>query len=331
MTPGWEALSARARGLTAHLLRDDKLAALRRAESGPELLRELSDTPYAPFMPPREADPATLEVGIVRSLADRMTTLARWSGPEGPSLAAIFLEQDARNIRHLLRGVVGELTAEQRLTGCIPTPTLGRRALETLARTESSGALAATLVAWNHPMGSALMREARRTHPDLFRLETVLARRMAFEASVAAREGGDAMRRFVADEIDARNVVTALLLAGARFESAVAELFVEGGARLDARDFARAASAPDRPTSADVLSRATRRSLFEGPLRGSPATPAAVAERISEAHIARLRRDALQAPLTALPVLLFILCLRREARLVRRALWGVAVAGGRRR
>jgi hypothetical protein len=105
-------------------------------------------------------------------------------------------------------------------------------------------------------------------------------------------------------------------------------LFVDGGRHLGRREFVRAASSVDRHECAESLAHATRRTLFERPLREPPTTSAGVSAGILEARIERLVRDSRIEPLSAFPVLLFVLRLRREARLVRRALWGTALAGG---
>lgn len=328
MKPRWEALGARSRGLRTHLLTDERLGRVGRATSMADLTHELRETPYGRFLPPpREVAARAVELAIVRSLADRMATLARWDGPDGKALAVVYLEQDMRNVRHVLRGAVGALGSEQRLAGCIPTPTLDRKALELLARAESPGAIAATLVAWDHPLGSAILEASEKAHPDLFRLETALARHLASEASDAAKRAGRHVRHYVSESLDDHNVVTALVLAGARSESAPGELFVEGGSALDAEGFAAAAAADGPLSAAEILAAATRGTLFEAPLGEPSASPSRVSTRIVAARIRRLAREERLEPVSAAPVLLFILRLRDEARRVREALWGVALAG----
>jgi V/A-type H+-transporting ATPase subunit C len=136
------------------------------------------------------------------------------------------------------------------------------------------------------------------------------------------------MVAFVREGIDADNAATALLLAGARKEGDPAEYFIEGGARLSREDFVRAAGAPDRTRSADVLARAVRGGTLPEALAGTPLTASAVARRVLSARIAQLTHRRRLDPLTALPVLLFVLRLRREAEVVRRALWRASLGGG---
>lgn len=331
MRAPWEALAARARGLATHLLDPEHGREVERVATLGELGQALRETPYARFLPPGETAPAALELAVVRSLAERMALLARWAGPEAGALRAIYLAQDAQSIRDIIRGHMGGFSPERRIAGAIPTPLLGRRELEALARAESAGGVAATLVAWGHPLGSALLEEASRKHPDPYRLEAALARRAAEETARAARKGGRRIRAFVREEIDAGNVVSALLLVGARTEGAVADFFIEGGDGLSRDAFVEAASSPDRVAASDLLGKALTGTVFAAALRKGPAAPAAVASRILAARIERLARESRLEPIGAVPVLLFVLRLRREAHLVRRALWSAALEGGWRR
>ncbi len=330
MRPSWEALGARARGLSAHLLADERVHEIEQAGDLAELLRRLRGTPYERWLPAHGGASTALETAVVRSLADRMSTLSRWACGDARALLPLFLEQDARTIRTILRGTVGGLTPEQRMSDALPTPLLGRRALEALARSESAGAVAATLAGWGHPFGSALMEEAGRTHPDLLRVESALARRLATETLSAARRSSRRMLEFVRQGIDADNVVAALLLAGTQREGEPLDYFLEGGIVLRRDDFARAAHAPDRAGSAEILAGATRGTPFAAALSELPPTPAAAAARILTARIDEMSAIGRVEPLSGAPVLLFVLRLRREAWQLRRALWLAALTGGRR-
>jgi len=325
MKPSWEALVARARGLSTHLLPDERVQALGRAVNASELMLALRETPYQDAFAAVAATPGALESVVTRSLADRMTLLAKWAGPEGGALVPLFVEQDARSVRDILRGIVGGLTPEERTASAIPTPHLGWKRLAVLARLESTAEVAARLAAWEHPLGAALLEEASASRPDLFRLETALARQSAAVAARAAAKGGKRMREFVRESIDARNAVTALLLVGARAESESKDFFVEGGASLSRDELVRAASSADRVSAAATLATASRGTSLAVALDEAPARPAAMAARILDERIAAYARRARQEPLTAVPVLLFVLRLRREARAVRRALWAAAL------
>ena len=343
MRPSWEALVARSRGLSRHLLPEERVRALERASDGNELLLALRETPYRDLVPTdfavggfggaARATPVALERAITRSLTERMTSLAKWAGPDGGALRPLFIEQDARNVRDVLRGAVGALTPEERTASAVPTPSLAWKKLTALSRLESPADVAERLIAWEHPLGAALLEEAGASRPDLFRLEAALARSSAEVAARAAREGGRRMREFVRESIDARNAVTALLLVGARLEGESKDLFVEGGEVLSTDDLVRATSAVDRVSAAEALAAASRRAAraestatpLTRALEGAPASPAALSDRILAARIAAYTKRARLEPLTAIPVLLFVLRLQREARVVRRAIWAAAL------
>ncbi|MGD2046673.1 MAG: V-type ATPase subunit [Gemmatimonadota bacterium] len=332
MRPGWEALAARARGLTSHLVDDQRLLRVERASDFAGVVQELRETAYAPLLPPpRDLGPSQVERVLTRSLSARMDTLARWAGPGGGRLAPLFLEQDARNVRSVLRGIVGALGPEQRLAGAVATPWLDRRALQHLARSRTAGSVAASLTTWGHPLGPALLEEAGEAHVDLFRLEAALDRGWALAASEAARRAGGQMRRFVAESLDVRNTLAALVLAGARREGESVDLFVEGGEILGREDFERAAAAGDRMDAVEIVEGATAGSPLAEALAERPFTAAVVSARILRARIARLQREGRTDPISALPVLLFVLRLRNENIRLRHALWAAAAAGGVRR
>jgi len=323
-------MAARAWGLSTHLLGAERSIAVERTGDVAGLLRELKGTPYERWLPSHESGATAIETAVTRSVADRLATLARWGAADVRALGAVFVEQDARNIRAIVRGIVGGLTPERRVADAVPTPLLDRRALEALSRVEVPGAVAAMLTAWGHPLGSALLDEASRTHPDLHRLEAALARRLAEVALTSAKRAGRRVEDFVREGIDADNVVTALLLSGTAREGPARDAFLPGGVRLGLDDFWRAADAPDRALAAQVLVRATRGTPFALALREPPWSPAAVAGRLLSSRVDRLAAERRLEPLSAVPVLLFVLRLRGEASELRRALWRASLTGGRR-
>lgn len=313
----------------SHLLDDERMGRIERSPGFSELTHQLRETAYGPFLPPpRDSGPGGVEAGMIRSLGARMATLARWAGPGGDGLLPLFLEQDASNVRTILRGIAGAVGPDRRLAGSVPTPSLDRKALEQLARSRTAGSLAATLTTWGHPLGASLLEEAGEAHVDLFRLEVALNRGYAEAASEAARRAGPHMRRFVSESLDVRNALAALTLVGARTEGDPLELFVEGGELLGREDFARAAAAVDRTSAAEVIERAAAGSLLAEALAEPPFTAAALSSRTREARIRRLEREGRTDPISALPVLLLVLRLRSESVRLRHALWAAAAAGG---
>jgi hypothetical protein len=326
MSVSWEALAVRARGLTTRLFGDEQLGRLTRAVSERAVLRLLRDSAYAPFIPAHDLAPRTLDRAVGTSAADRLRLLARWS--DGGSLSAIFLEEDARSVRALLRGLGGGVAPERRLAATLPTPSLDGRALETLAQAESAGTIAATLTAWGHPYGPPLLEESVRARPDPFRLERELGSTFATAAASAASRGGETVRAFVSETIGAMNLANALLLAGVRTESPVEEFFIVGADRPGVDTFVQAVMAGNREACVEVLATAMQGTLFAEPLAARPSSPVGLARAILDARIRRLDRMRRERPVSAVPALLYVLLLRRETVTVRRAIWTASFRTG---
>ncbi len=179
-------------------------------------------------------------------------------------------------------------------------------------------------------MGPPLLSEARAKHPDPFRMELALVRAWTSAAlRIAARLGG-AMRGVVASTIDAMNAVTALVVAGGRSERVDEGLFLEGGIRLEVEAFMSAGRAESRVLAAEQLVRALRGQAIGDVVREAAPSPSAVATALAEQRLHDLTRMARYDPVGPLPVLVFLLRLRREARSLRSAIWRSAVMGGAR-
>jgi vacuolar-type H+-ATPase subunit C/Vma6 len=324
MSPSWEPLAVRARGLSTRLLGDEQLGALARAPDDRAVLRVLRESAYAPFVAAHDTAPQALDRAVGASVADRLGVLARWSDGDARPLSPIFLEEDARSVRALLRGVGGAMAPERRLAATLPTPSLDRRALKTLAGAESAGSIAATLSAWGHPYGPPLLEEASRARPDGFRLELTLARTFASAAGSAARRGGRVLGAFVRETITAWNLGNALLLAGVRTESPMEDFFIEGAGRPDLDTFVRAATADGREACVDVLAAAMQGTLFAGALAGRPTSPVQLSRAVLDARIRRLERLRRERPVSAVPVVLYVLLVRREVIRVRRSIWAAS-------
>ncbi|MFN8583217.1 MAG: V-type ATPase subunit, partial [Gemmatimonadaceae bacterium] len=243
-------------------------------------------------------------------------------------LTPLFLDEDRRSVRALLRGVAARSTAEQRLAGLIPTPSLPEKALEALAAQTTISGIVALLTAWSHPFGAPLLDEGRKPKPDLLRLDLTVNAQYAAEALREAKRAplGSAIRgeltTYVAEMADLENASTALQLASHQSSIDPAQLFLVGGRHLDREQFLAAARAGDPARVRSVLART---------FRGTPL--AAVFELTSRdfeaaALAAQLRRAtaaARMAPLGAAPVVAFWLRLRAQMRDLRSIIWHVAL------
>ncbi|HSB53273.1 MAG TPA: V-type ATPase subunit, partial [Gemmatimonadales bacterium] len=185
----WDDLNARSRGLSRHLLGRSTLERLARAPDLGALADELRHLGY-PLPAEGKPDGAAIELAARRRVARQLAILARWAGVRRPALAILFEDEDRRSIVALLRGAVQHAPPELRLSGLMPTSILPERALEELSRQPTPAAVASLLLAWDHPLSSALLPHTGDPEPDLLHLEILLHRAFAERAHAAAKREG---------------------------------------------------------------------------------------------------------------------------------------------
>lgn len=328
MSAPWGDLVSRVRGLSGHLLGRAQLTSLARSRDLIQLAAAL-DEAYGPAAGVVQGTSAEqLELAARRAAALYLRVVARWSGDRVRYLAPLFLDEDRRSIRSILRGVLVGAPVSERLAGLIPTPALPERALEELARQPSARDVVALLVLWGHPFGKPLLAEARQAKPDFFRLDLTLNSEYATRSLDAARRAplGDAVRRdlttLVRETIDLENASTALQLAGQKASTGPEKLFIPGGKRLDRATFL-AAAASDSAAATDKLAHVFHgtplASVFAVPLRTSFEDAALAAELRWTSDAAR------QHPLGAAPLIQFLTRVRAELRDLRFIIWRVAL------
>ena len=327
MSPGWEELVSRARGLGAHLVGRRRLIELARAGDLVRMVALLEEATGSSLGIAPGSTPQHAELAVRRTAAFHLATLARWSRRRPDLLMPFFLDEDRRSIRALLRGAVAEAPEEERLAGLVPTPLLPERALRELASQRSVGAIAAQLSAWNHPFGSRLLGFALDPKPDLLRLDLLLSEVCITNSAAAVRRlprGHDSRRELVAyvnDTADIENATTALQLAGQRTSLPLEEFYLHGGRYFPLKSFLAVAKSPDAASGRAVLVRILR------------ATPLAIGRASSTRDVentmlaARLRRAVHNArlfPLGAAPIVAFLLRLRAEVRDLGLIIWRLA-------
>jgi hypothetical protein len=110
----------------------------------------------------------------------------------------------------------------------------------------SPGAVAVLLTAWGNTYGTALLREAKATQPDLLAIESCLNVTFAQRALDGARATGSGLvLDYVRDTIDLENATVGLMLAGGEADLPGKRAFVEGGRRLTRAAFLEAIAAGD--------------------------------------------------------------------------------------
>jgi vacuolar-type H+-ATPase subunit C/Vma6 len=323
----WDDLVARVRGLATHLSERPRLIEL----AGARDLRALGAALEEAFGVPLAAngvDAEALELMVRRIAARHLRILSRWSGDRGRFLAPLFLLEDRRSVRALLRGAAASAPPQERIAGLLPTGLLGEGELEALSAQTTVAGVVALLAAWGHPFGHALLEESRRPQPDLLELEVVLAREWATRALGAAARApwADGARRelraFVQHTLDLENAFTAIQLSGQRVRTDAAAFFIDGGRRVGRENFLDAARSSDADGAMVVL----RRQLHGTAI--APVFDAVGDHTIEDAALAAELRQASDAarrrPLGIAPILAYFARLRAQVRDLQRIIWRVA-------
>lgn len=325
MSPRWEDLNARARGVATHLLSLGDLEVLSRALDLAGLATSLSRVGIPVGEAEGAATPAALELALRRWAAGNLAILARWVGDRGGALPLVFWEEDRRSLRALARGAHAGTSAERRLAGLLPTPSLPERALEELARAPSIAAIGTLLTVWEHPFAAPFVATSTSGAPDLMALEQELGRLAADTASTAARRSGcRALRRFVAEGIDAENALLALLLARAGDDGGGVAHFLPGGTGIDRSRFVEAIATGDPRRAAQKLVEG-RHFPFAKLLLQDPLDVAALEGAFLRARIAELTRRVRLAPLEPMTTVWVALRLRAQLIDLQRIVWMVTL------
>jgi vacuolar-type H+-ATPase subunit C/Vma6 len=319
---------ARARGLAARLVPRERLHELLHLPGSGALAHELSGLGYpvdtAPEAP--ESLEAAIDRAISRGAARRLQVLSRWLGSRPEFSAVLFLEEERRALRALLRGTAWDSAREARRAHAVPTPLLPERRLDALAACPGPAEQIATLARWGHPCAAALAAAHRRHGVDPFALDVAASRALVERARSASRGADAQMRAWIGEEIDLENAWTLLLLGGSSDPAPAHEAFLPGGAQLGRARFERLAGERDdgerRAGLAKVFLAGALGRVFD-----DPAVPGSALEtRALRARLAALRRAARLAPLGWAPILAFATALRAEVADLRRIHWGIVQA-----
>lgn len=323
MTPIWDDVIARVRGLEGHFLDDDTLRA-RQAAPGLEALATAlrADGIITTELPPPIAA-ADVELAIRRWATAMLRIVGRWAGPRSAALPYLFDEEDRRSVRAMLRGALQRAPAALRLAGLIPTPALPERSLEVLSRATTAADVATHLAVWGHPFAAELARATAGAEPDPYLLETIIDRCVSRQALAGADRADDRdLRRYVTDTIDLQNAVTALALARDGEDSVPRDLFLAGGRAVTIGPFEEAIATG----AAATAMRRLRPLLADVPCAECLAEPPHEVEwHLLRCRIRTLSRAALMRPLGPIAVIRFGLLLRWQVTELQRATWTAAL------
>jgi len=315
---------ARARGLSTHLLLPAAWDELRAAPDLAGVAERLRTGPDPLVLAGAGAPtPEALEAAIRRRAGARLLALARWCAEVPDVLTVLLGEEDRRDLRLLLHGVVEGAAPADRLRGTLPTPTLPTGALATLAAQTTVPAMAALLAAWRHPDADALATPRAPGPPDLLALDSALTRSWASRATAAAGRVDAELRRYVAATIDLENALTAVMLAGSTGDRPELEP-VPGGVRFPLARWKAIAAAGSVAAALLLAREGFAGSPFERAFSGAGGAALARA-RAWAAALGIARARARTAPLSSAPLIAYVLGVRDEVQELQRLVWAVAL------
>lgn len=330
MSPRWEDVNARARGLGTHLLKRRDLDALAREDDLRTLGEALARVGIVPLDGAGITGAEALERGIRHWAGKFLGVLARWVGTRSAALPMVFDLEDRRSLRACFRGAVAGTPAARRLAGLVPTPALPERALAALAALPTVDGIAALLSAWRHPFARDLAWVTAGGPPDLLAIERTLGRAALGSAvRAAARSGCRALGVLVAEAIDLENVAQALILVRAGERSAPAEWFLPGGSLLTLEEFTDAVGSKASDATELRLAKVFAGTPYARAISEGATDPARLETEFLRQRIALLTERVRVAPLEPITTLWVACRLRAQVIDLQRIVWTIALGAPR--
>jgi len=325
MSAVWDAVGPRAIGMATHLLGRAQLEALAAADSIEALAVELERHGISPATGAKGLA-ARLDLALRRETGRHLENLLRWCGARPEALAVFVLDEDRRSVRRLLRGAVGEVSPDERLSGLVPTRRLPESKLQVLAHAADAPALAAQLIRLDHPYGTALAQAGTSSPVDLTRLEVAIDRAWAGHSLAAARRAAPALLPFIRQAIDIENVWAVLLLCGGeRTERQVREFLIEPTGSLDLDLLRRLVADQDVGTALHKLEQFPDVRWWVAQLSLAAQDPVSWERLALGARLSALIREKRLRPLGATPVLWYWMRLRAQLLNLSRLIWGITL------
>ena len=250
MAANYGYVNARVRGLRSRLLPDGFVAEQVDAPSFAAFTGALAQTSYARDLEDAMAEHvglAAVDEALARNYLRATDTLLRTAEGSAHELIALLLRRhDLANLKAIVRGRHAGRDAEAVLAAVLPAGALGPPVVRAMAEAQDLGAAGQVLALSRHPLAEPFRRAAGAYagDGDLLAFEVALDRAFYRGWSEDAQRlpAPDGFRDYVAAEIDATNLRTALKLRGAGGEPG--RYFVPGGAGLSAAGFADIARVP---------------------------------------------------------------------------------------
>lgn len=251
-------INARVKGLKSKLLTEDFYVQALNSSDFPAFLSALAQTPYMQDLEEAQSRYSGLpavDQALARNFYRTTRSILNFSDGYPHRLIALLLRRyDLANLKAIARAKHAGRDSEDALAALLPAGELKPAVLEHLAAAPDLRAMVQVLTLAQHPLAPAFTVAVRKytDDQDLYELELDLDR--AFTASL--RETAEKLplpasfRNYIALEIDATNLRTALKLRGRQAEAA--DLFLPGGTIFKQQQYA-AIIADQEPETLSVL------------------------------------------------------------------------------
>ena len=250
MPAGYGYLNARVRGLRAQLLPAGFLTDQLDASGFSGFAAALGQTSYGRDLEEVQSEHAGLsavDAALARGFVRTTRALLEHADGTPRELIALLLRRyDLANLKAVVRARHAERGADDVIAAVLPAGDLSAKTLRGMAEAADLPAAGQVLALTGHPLAEAFRKgvAAYVGDQDLLGFEVALDRAFyaGWSADAKRLSAPDGFRAYVAAEVDATNVRTALKLRGRDVEAA--RFFVAGGRLVSAATFAELVAQP---------------------------------------------------------------------------------------
>jgi V/A-type H+-transporting ATPase subunit C len=246
-------LNARVRGLRAKLLPAGFMAEQLDAAGFAGFTSALAQTAYGRDLDEAQADGgrdglAMVDAALARGFVRTTRALLDYADGTARDLVALLLRRyDLANLKAVVRARHAGRSGDDVLSAVLPAGELSERTLRGMAEAADLAAAGQVLALSGHPLAEAFRKGVAgyaADGGDLLAFEVALDRAFyaGWSADAARLPSPDAFRAYVATEVDATNVRTALKLRGRTLDAS--RFFVAGGRLVTPSAFADLAQQP---------------------------------------------------------------------------------------
>jgi V/A-type H+/Na+-transporting ATPase subunit C len=250
MSAGYGYLNARVRGLRAQLLPAGFLTDQLDASGFAGFTAALAQTSYGRDLEEAQSEAsglAAVDAALARGFVRTTRALLGHADGAPRALIALLLRRyDLANLKAIVRARHADRPADDVLAAVLPAGDLSAKTLRAMAEAADLPAAGQVLALSGHPLTEPFRKgvAAYTSDGDLLSFEIALDRAFyaGWSADAERLPAPDGFRDYVAAEVDATNVRTALKLRGRAVE--VPRFFVAGGKYVGAATFAELAMQP---------------------------------------------------------------------------------------